>query len=195
MFRREHGLAALTWIAAVSAVSTSGCSDDDPKPARVIFESTISPGSNPPAECPESGVWFSIGTFGAPPAVPAKPIEDGAPEQQGTAAVTCQVSPAGDGFTVRATAKLTGATGGSFTLNGSNVKEQGEQTNISAIFSKVGRTGAYNASNCVVKYETASQGIAAGRVWGNLTCAQAVASQEQRTCQAVAQFRFENCAQ
>lgn len=195
MLRSRH-VPAAAFAAVAITVLAAGCSDPEPATPRVTFESTISPGSNPPEGCPETGTWFSIGSFGAPPFDQVKPVDDGGkdPESGGSVAVTCSVTPATGGFNVRATARLTGAAGGNFTVEGF-FTEQGEQANIFASFTKVGQSGAYVQKDCVVRYTTQFQGVAAGRVWGEITCPTATAETAQRTCQALGQFRFENCAQ
>jgi hypothetical protein len=196
MFRPHHAFAAFTSI-ALATVLAAGCSDPEPPTPRVTFESRIQRGPNPAEACPESGTWFTIGSFGSPPFEPVAPIEDGQSEQQGTVGITCSVTPSGEGFNVRATARLTGATGGNVTIAGF-LREQGPpegQGGVEAIFSKTGRSGAYSSRECVVRFTSEFQGVAAGRVWGELDCPAAEAPSEQRTCQMLAQFRFENCEQ
>jgi hypothetical protein len=48
---------------------------------------------------------------------------------------------------------------------------------------------------CSLVYTTNYQGVAAGRVWGEITCPKVTNSGAGVACQAVAQFRFENCDQ
>jgi hypothetical protein len=114
----------------------------------------------------------------------------------GQVSLTCSVTLAKDGFDVRGTARLTGGNGGAFTVKGT-FKAEGDQTGISATFAKFGRTDPYLGENCTVRYTSPNQGVAAGRVWGEITCPAATTGtgSVQRTCQAVAQFRFENCEQ
>jgi hypothetical protein len=38
-------------------------------------------------------------------------------------------------------------------------------------------------------------GIAAGRIWGNLTCPMTVDSEHTLTCLGQAELRFDNCSQ
>lgn len=189
---------SLALLAALT-LSAAGCSDPEPATAQVIFTSQIDPGANPPSGCPESGTWFDIGSFGNPANPPPndKPVavKNGDTDPSGgQASLTCSVTLVPEGFDVRGTARISGGAGGAFTVRGI-FKAEGEQTGISATFAKVGRTDPYIAENCTVRYTSPSQGVAAGRVWGEMTCPVATAAGINRTCQATAQFRFENCAQ
>ncbi len=171
-----------------------GCSDDTPPKPRVTFDSFIEPGTHTTKDCPENNRWFQIGLFGNPNAgQPVTPIDDGASDQQGTASVSCSVRETGDSFDVRATAYLSGATGGSVTIIGL-FKATGDQTGIAVSMTKEGRT--YTQADCVAKYDTQiGQGVAPGRVWASIICADAEAESLQRICKTSAQFRFENCGQ
>lgn len=202
MIRADHPLSPLATLAVLAAATlpAAGCSDPEPARAQVILTSSINPGSNPPSGCPESGTWFDIGSFGNP----ASPVEaeqkpravlDGDTDPSGgQAALTCAVTLAPDGFNVKGTARLTGGNGGAFTIQGL-FKAEGEQTGISATFAKVGRSDPYIGSDCTVRYTSPTQGVAAGRVWGEVTCPAATAAGVARTCETVATFRFENCVQ
>ena len=81
---------------------------------QAIFDGRLEKGADD--ECPDTGPLFAIGTFGSPSTEsPATPIKDGESFAQGTASVTCSVTPAGsDDFDLSATVALSGATGGLF---------------------------------------------------------------------------------
>lgn len=192
MIRRHHVIATVSVFALVLA---SACSDDEQATARVTFESTIERGTHKSSDCPESGPWLVIGAFGNPdavPPVPVKPIDNGAADQQGNVSIGCSVKPSGDGFSVSASATLSGATGGTFTIEG-QFKPTGEQQNITAVLGAKGRS--YRQTTCTVVYDTELQTVAAGRVWGHLKCPDAEAPSIQRICEIDAHFRFENCNQ
>ena len=70
----------------------------------------------------------------------------------------------------------------------------GEQTASLASFSRSTDTNAYVGNDCRVRYPGGFAGIAAGRVWGEVTC-EAARNVAHRPCRVVAQFRLENCAQ
>jgi hypothetical protein len=199
MFRRHHVLVAVTAV-AMTGVLAAGCAEDEKATPRVTFTSEVTKGSHSVAECPETGTWFTIGSFGTPgalnpdgtPSDPVKPVDNGGSDQQGSATVSCSVIPEGDGFRVAAQAALSGATGGSFLLQGLFRKE-GDQPNITISLTRTGVT--YRATDCVAQYTEPNMTTAAGRVWATVVCANVEAPSAQRTCQARATFRFENCDQ
>lgn len=198
-FKRSerHVLAALTLAGTTAIVlSAPGCSDDTPATPRVTLSADVSKGTYTTAECPDSNPAFlTIGSFGNPNAVPAeqvRPIDDGAADQQGTVSISCSVVPTNDGFTVRATANLTGATGGAFRVEGF-FKPGQDNSDITISLSHGGTT--YSQNNCTASFTEALQTVAAGRVWAVVTCDAAQAPGLQRTCETSTQFRFENCGQ
>lgn len=128
------------------------------------------------------------------PSAPSQPIKDGEDFGGGPVTVACSVTPTGGGaFAVSGTVELAGPQGGSFHLTG-DLAPTGEQSGVYARFASPARN-VYEESTCVVRYETPSQGVAQGRVWGEITCAKAADSATQKSCEAIAQFRFENCTQ
>lgn len=190
------GLATLLLPVLVPA-----CSSDSKANPRVTFESSISPAGHSAADCPETGVWLKIGSFGNPaagngpdgkPLDPVHPVDNGGEDQQGTATVTCSVTPEGDGFHVAATAELSGATGGAFRIEG-HMTAQGNQTNLDMSISAQGRT--YNQKDCTATYDQQLQTTAGGRVWADFNCPNVENTALQRTCGITGQFRFENCGQ
>jgi hypothetical protein len=194
MIRRTH---ALVLAAAVPAIAVLGaCEDDEKATPQVVFAGTIEGG----AECQDSGNLFTIGDFGnlaLQPPQPSRPIKDGEAYQQGGVAVDCSVTPAGaNEFNVVASVVLSGATGGTFRVDG-KFRTEGEQTGIHAIFAvrRSGNTYEEVDRQCTVRYTTQFQGVASGRVWGEITCLKAENTNAQRVCKVTAQFRFENCAQ
>jgi hypothetical protein len=199
MFRRHHLLVSAS-VALVTSVLAAGCSDNKQATPRVTFDSLILPGTHPPADCPEKSDWLTIGEFGNPaavPAVPVRPVEDGAEDQQGTVGITCSVVETNGAFDVKLHAELSGATGGAVTIAGL-VNKGVDSPNITANFSASGR-GTYSSpagTGCVISFDTAvGHGIAGGRLWANIKCPTVTQESVQRTCLATSQFRFENCAQ
>jgi hypothetical protein len=204
MFRLKF--MSLAFVAGVVALSANGCSDPEKAVSRVAFDSQIQPGTHKATECGQTGTWFTIGSFGNPalgrtdPANPESPlidpvvpIEDGAPDQQGTVAVSCSVTAEGEGFHVAAHAELTGATGGAVTLQG-HFNKAGDQPDITVALTKRGVT--FTDAHCTAKFDTLlGHAVAAGRVWAQVDCPNAENPGAQQICGSHAQFRFENCAQ
>lgn len=193
MFRRQHVVTVAIATLVACGLSATGCSEEEKATPRVTFSSQVSPGSHTSKECPESGSWFTIGDFGAPSSgIPVRPVDSGSAEQQGTANLTCSVKPEGGGFRVVGLTTLSGATGGSFSVQGV-FQPTGEQTGISVSLTRSGST--YKQNDCTAIYPDSNQTVAAGRVWATVTCPSADNATAQRTCEAVATFRFENCDQ
>jgi hypothetical protein len=197
MFRRHTIVASLSLSAL--AVLAAGCSDDTPATPRAIFDGQLVIGSG--NTCNDSGKIFSVGDFGNkaldPVKYPTKPIEDGATFDQGVVSVACSVKAVGnDEFDVDASVRLSGDTGGFFRVDG-RFKTTGEQQDIHAIFSSQKSGNRYDETDrkCVVRYTTGAMGVTSGRVWGDIVCPTAENQDAQKSCQAEAQFRFENCAE
>lgn len=197
MFRRDYALALLFTIPTIGLLS-AGCSEDEKATPQAIFaEGSLTGGAG--ANCNDSQQLFNVGEFGAPAlAQQSKPKKDGEAEGQGVVNVACSVKGAGNGaFAVDASVALSGPFGGRFTVRGT-FNTQGEQTGIYALFSSRQSLNTYEQadSTCTVVYETGYQGVAAGRVWGRITCPNAaLTGSGDRSCVAKATFRFENCEQ
>lgn len=208
MYRR-YLVVSLKIVTAVLAVATFtvGCSEDENPKAKVVFDSSISRGTHKADECDKTGLWFTIGSLGTPAAGrtdpndresplvdPPRPVENGGSDQQGEVDLSCSVASEGDGFRVRATATLSGATGGSVTVIGL-FRRTGEQPNITLSMTKKGET--YTANNCVAKFDAAAgQEVESGRVWATIDCADAKYSNDPgKACATRAEIRLENCSQ
>ena len=154
-------------------------------------------------KCPtygSAGSWLQVGEFRGPTKDATTIIIDGENNAAGNpVSISCSVIPNGDKFDVDATALIDAQTGGSVHIQGS-FGTTGEQTGITANFQRADY-GSFAAKNCSVSYfaegedttGTSFRGVAAGRVWGFLTCDDAENPQGPTACAATAQFRFENC--
>lgn len=209
MLRRQH-LIVSALAGLVIPVFAAGCSEDEKATPQAVFDGRLelSPAQDlgELKNCGEAGGLFTIGEFGNPafdPPIPTKPVKDGDSTQQGGAGVGCSVKPAGEGqFAISGFLNLTGATGGTFNIRNSTVSTNctadAPCKGISATFSKRSGGGlVYNQTDggCQLVYLTNYQGVAAGRVWGEITCPKVTNETAGVACQAVAQFRFENCDQ
>ena len=124
---------------------------------------------------------------------PPVPVDDGSAFAQGTVSISCSVTANGDAFDVKASAQLTGATGGAVTITGT-INQGVDSPNITMNVTRMGQT--YSSGACTVSFDTTlGHGIEAGRVWANIDCPDATDSTAQLTCDSSAQFRFENCSQ
>jgi hypothetical protein len=204
MFRRQY-LFAIASVASVVAATSVGCSDPAQATPRVTFESQVTAGGHPQSGCGKTGEWFDIGSFGNPqlghvnddpnmPLIdPVRPVDDGGSDQQGTVSISCSVTAGGDGFDVKATVQLTGATGGSVSMFG-HVVPNADSPNVTVNLTKGGETFKSNA--CTVKFDpVAGQAVAAGRIWGTADCADAANDVSSQLCASHIQIRLENCAQ
>jgi len=185
---------------------SSGSSGSNPVATpRVTFDSTIAPGTHTVKECPKTGTWVTIGSFGnpalgrvdpsdpeSPLKDPVRPVDDGGDDQGGKVSVSCSVKQTSDAFVVSATAQLTGANGGAVTMTGS-IRPTGE-SRVTLAMTKQGET--FSATDCVARFDTAvGHAIASGRLWIQVDCASAEQPSASQICSTAAQLRFENCAQ
>lgn len=197
MFRRQHAIVVSLCLPALGLL-TAGCDEEEKATPQIIFDGRLELGTG--NNCKDVGELFVIGDFGnqaMEPKVPSKAVKDGEAWDQGTVSVSCSVTPAGgDEFNVAGSVALSGATGGLFRIDG-KFKATGEQTGIHAIFSSRKTANSYEQRDraCIVRYTTQFQGVAAGRVWGEITCPKVENPGAQTECEAIAQFRFENCGQ
>ncbi len=116
--------------------------------------------------------------------------------------ISCTVSSAGGGaFHVQASASNGN---GTFTIQGTmSADPTVAQTGIVATFSApgIGYGNQNGGPSCTVSFTAISgepsavgaMGIAAGRVWGNLTCPTLTSSAQQDQCEGIAEFKFEDC--
>jgi hypothetical protein len=202
MFRRHHVLATATTLLCLT-VFAAGCGDDEKATPQVIFEgelqTTTAALEADEKNCGETGPVFQIGEFGVPALQSqSKPVKDGDTYNQGTVGVSCSVKPAGpDEFDVSASLSLSGSPGGTFTLTQARVKTSGDQTGIRAVIAKRPGGNVYQqrTADCTIRYIAAHQGVAAGRIWGQIECPKVTNSTALTACKLVADFRLENCEQ
>jgi hypothetical protein len=141
------------------------------------------------------------------PGAPASPCPTGC----GAVHVTCSVVPAGNAFHVQASATVEGTNGGTVSIAG-DVDASGG-TGLSSNFNNaLPFNGTFSATasggGCTVSYTAdpppIMPAVAAGRIWGHISCPFATsdrlvdnpdgsATRIPRTCDAEADFLFENC--
>ena len=125
----------------------------------------------------------------------------------GTVTLSCAVDPSGAAFKVKINAEIGGQNGGSVTIVG-NVDATGG-TGIYGGFTSA-QNGTFVAQDCSITFTynmepvpVGGSPVAAGRIWGHIDCPNAMESgtaeitadggATQRTCDAHADFLFENC--
>jgi len=173
-------------------VASAACSEKAPIIQRVYLDTIMKPGSNPAQKCQVgSGAWLRIGEAAD------KAVEDGASYDNGAVTVQCRVVPEGDAFSVNLTTQLKGAgdeKNGSVTIEG-RFRADGKQEGIRATFAN-GQYGSFVQDDCTVEYTGGTpQGVAAGRVWGVITCPKITNDSQDRVCEGTGEFKFENCSQ
>jgi hypothetical protein len=73
------------------------------------------------------------------------------------------------------------------------VTDSGMQTGLNVVTAS--STDMFAQTDCTMTYDSSpSMGVAAGRIWGVVTCGKGVDLAKSHTCQVTAQIRFENCA-
>jgi len=188
-------------LAGLALVALPACSSDSPSTPRVSLASYLGAGTqagiNDNTACPFSSqsTWVLIGD----PSTTTSVFNGDTDSSTGqTVSVTCTVSADGDGFAVKASAKL-GAQGavtvtGHFLANTPAVTADTPINNISVDFSR-GDSGTYAESLCTATYTSNPQymGVAAGRVWADVECPLLRNSSQNKTCDGHATFKFENC--
>jgi len=181
-------------VPAAALLLTPACSETTPAIARVILDSSIRPGQNGNEACQiSSQEWVIVGNFGGVGAAP-RAVDDGASEGSGRVSVSCSVLTEGDAFRVSATVNLSGAEGGTVTVNGLFNTAKQPQNNISVVFNR-SDFGRFEQKDCVATYDVNPNAtVAAGRVWAKVICPKST-REGGRACETEAQFRFENCEQ
>ncbi|MFO0738077.1 MAG: hypothetical protein U0270_19445 [Labilithrix sp.] len=195
MSRVKHAIVSLFALSTI-AVLSAACEEETSAKPQVIFTGATKEVGK---DCRDSLTNFEVGDFGNPNASPPQAsvsVPTGGAFGQGNADVSCSVTPAGaDTFNVSATVVLSGATGGLFTIEG-QFKTTGDQTASVRMSGKRSANSYRDTDSCVVKYSEQNMGVAAGRVWGVVTCTNAInGADSNRACGIDAQFRFENCVQ
>jgi hypothetical protein len=194
----KHALLSAPLVcAAVAACSKT------PAPEDAYVNATVGAGANP-ILCGASSTasFFSVGQTNS------SNFPQTVPSGQNSVTVECTVSQNGDGFNIALNARLPGSSGGSFTLTG-HVNASGG-TGLTGFFSSV--TDSYRATDCTVTYTynrlpvAKDQTVASGQIFGHVDCPTAVTQgtteiplpdggSAQETCDASADFLFQNCAE
>jgi hypothetical protein len=176
------------------ADGTVGAGDGSTARARVALNSKLSADSAGARTCTaiDGTDWVDVGQIGRTldAGTVGVAIYDGDAWTGHIAEVTCRVAPVAGRFEVSASVTLDGV--GQFTVQGP-FSDLSPSEGITATF-KRDDIGEYRQGNCSVTFASPTMGVAAGRVWGEISC-NAVTDPYTHTCLAEAEFRFENCQQ
>ncbi len=200
------GVAAVVVAAACSpgtggsGADAGGNGDDGAEPTTPdgFVSATVGTGTQSPL-CPVGSAmpWLTVGTAtGGRPAT-VLTGKDGV-------TMTCSVRADGNGYDVSASVTATGSQGGSFTLvspPGTGAVTVAGGQGIPASFGSTPASATYQESDCVLSFTYQggpipdSPSVFPGRIWGHLSCPEAQTGQSTTTCDAEADFLFEQCAQ
>ena len=148
----------------------------------------VGPGENGVRQCPlPPGQWLVVGEQ-------YDLKEDGRKQNGAPVRVRCEVRAEGDAFVVSAQLTVEGGlNGGSVAVSG-RVQGAGQQL-LRLRFSR-DDLGAFEQGDCTMDFSrTHGMGVAAGHIWGAITCPKATSIDPSRTCEGTGQLKFENCTQ
>lgn len=201
------------WLALAAACATSiACSSNTPAPADAFVNALVGEGSNG-AVCNLKAQTAFVG-IGTPVAGKPVTVNDGDSQSgSSTVHVSCSVTTAGNGFDVSLNATLEGLQGGSLTITsppGQGAISDSGGSGITGVFQSAS-AGVYRESDCTISFMyngtdvPDAPPIAAGRIWGHISCPTAKLNGETTTgadggaadvtCDAEADFLFEQCGQ
>jgi hypothetical protein len=199
-------------FACAVAHSIFGCSGNKPAKARAYVNAVYAAGVNPVSLCgtavdmPVVSVG-SLVTIPMPGQLPVTPTADGDfSPGAGTAHVACSVSGGGSSFQITLSAAVDGM--GSFSAYGM-VDSMSGGTGIIGNFTAAGN-GTFRSSNCTISYSYNNMPVpvngppvSSGRIFAHIDCPDAVNMGQSglgadggiasKTCEARADFLFENC--
>jgi hypothetical protein len=191
---RSHFTPLLVASAALVAIAP-GCSSNAPATPQAGIVWTVEAGSNSGATCPVAGAdtWtIGGGTLSGDSTVADQGTSSGTP-----VSVSCTVSGNdSSGYNVFATAMYGSL--GSLTVQGHVDGTRNTQPNIEGQFNDnlpQGMIANLSEKDCTITYTNGNMGVAAGRIWAHIDCPTANDANRMRTCDANADFRFENCGQ
>jgi hypothetical protein len=209
----QAGWAALLLACALS----SACSSSSTPVPEAFVGATVGAGGNGVAcNFASSQQWLDVGSVPPSPCVGCVPnTQKNGGSQNGNAVnVACTVAPSGNGFDLDLSATEEGNAGGSLVIT--SPAGQGSVTStggsgITAAFGS-GAFGNYRSTDCTISFTYNGETvptmppIAAGRIWGHISCPSAQQSGKTRPnpdggaavteqCDAEADFLFQECGQ
>jgi hypothetical protein len=192
---------------------SSACSSSNSSPTpETYIAATVGPGEN--ENLCNLGVttqWVNLGLFH--PDLPDT-VKDGGNVGGNAVSVVCTVATSGNGFDVALSATEEGTAGGTVVITsptGQGAVTASGGSGITGVFAS-GANGDYRDTDCTIAFTYAGgtvpndPPIAAGRIWGHISCPQATTTGKSVnnpdggaplpvTCDAEADFLFQECAQ
>jgi hypothetical protein len=120
------------------------------------------------------------------------------------ATIVCSVRSSAHGYDVSISVTVPGTQGGAFTLDsppGLGAVTVSGGAGLTASFASTPAAATYQQSDCVLTFTYQgepvpdSPSVFPGRIWGHVSCPAAQAQGTSSTCDAEADFLFEQCAQ
>lgn len=204
------------WLPLLAASTFAvACSNSAPAAADAFVGATMGPNDttspNQICQLGSTQPWLTVGAVrgGSKPTV----VNDGDSQGGAPVHVSCTVSTVGDGFDIALSVTEEGTTGGAVVINspagqGAVTASGGSGISVSIVS---GQKGSFRESDCTLtyKYDGADvpddPPIAAGRIWGHVTCPSAQESGSTltgadggaatRQCDGEVDFLFEQCGQ
>jgi hypothetical protein len=206
MFHARHA----AWLALLGAcVAASACSNKSPPTPDAFVTATLGVGAQSSSTLCSFGSRATFVAIGSPTRPNPATVRDGDSQANGSVSISCTVSAVGSGFDVDLSATDNSLKGGSLTIQSPSgkgaVTTQGG-SGISASFTS-GQNGDFGESDCTISFMyngsqvPDSPAIAAGRIWGHISCPTATETSGQQMggqpaqCDGEADFLFEQCGQ
>lgn len=169
-------------------------------PAQAILDANFD--KQAASDCSIQGSSVAIGRFSADSPVP---VLDGSQGQNGVNHVACKVVESSDRKSFAVEASLASDDRIVFAIKGTfpaTTDTKGfKVTSVTLSNADKSNFAAYTQAdgNCNVLYATDKEGVSAGRVWAEVTCAAATldaatTGNASGTCTTISEFRFEDCA-
>jgi hypothetical protein len=200
------------WVALVTACAvSSACSSNSAPVEETYISATVGDGTNGTLCHLDNQAWLNIGTYETDLPTTQK---NGSTLQGNLVKVSCTVATSGNGFDIALSATEEGIDGASVVITspvGKGAVTQSGGSGITGGFQS-GTYGSYQETDCTIAFTYSGAvvpnmpPIAAGRIWGHLSCPQAQqlgmttrnpdgGAAVPVQCDAEADFLFQECAQ
>jgi hypothetical protein len=196
------------WPVLSVAAITSACSSKS-APPDAFAKTSLQPGMGGLCSFAQQTTLIEVGV---PVGMKPDTVPNGGSQAGGQVNVGCTVHPDNGGYDIDLNVELVGQGAMHVYSTGAGAVTASGGTGISADFSKaVGSSGeTYSASDCTISYMYMrgtvpdSMPVAPGRIWAHVSCLDAQAMSNvitadggtvSQTCDAEADFLFENCSE